>query len=108
MTVLCNHTRYIAESQEGLASDITIRQGFRNISCLLILLLTSKILHYLLNYYYYKLLKIWGASDPRFYRQQTPCVTLYSIININAICELHTDNTHYTVPSLLMLIECFR
>ena len=31
----------LAESQEGLASDITIRQGFRNISCLLILLLTS-------------------------------------------------------------------
>ena len=34
MTVLCNHTLYIAESQEiefrGLASDITIRQAFRN------------------------------------------------------------------------------
>ena len=45
LTVLCNHTRYIAESQEvelrGLASDITIRQGYRNISCLLILLLNS-------------------------------------------------------------------
>ena len=38
--------------------------------------------------------------NPKFYQHFLPSLIISLYLYINAICELHTDTTHYTVPPL--------
>ena len=66
LTVYCNQLIIYSRKSRSWVKKFSkwyqTRFPWYDISCLLIFLLTSLILHYLLNYYYYKLLKFGGKN----------------------------------------------